>query len=55
MLKTQGYNVSHKLVRQLLQQLGYSLQNNRKTKEGGGEHPDSSDIYVYKKCFHIYK
>ena len=31
----QGFRVSHKLVGRLLAQLGYSLQANRKTREGG--------------------
>lgn len=34
-----GHQVSHEFVSQLLYQLGYSLQANRKTKEGG-THPD---------------
>jgi transposase len=34
-----GHQISHELVSQLLYQLGYSLQANRKTKEGG-THPD---------------
>lgn len=38
-LKQQGYNVSHKLVGQLLKEKGFSLQANRKTYEGKG-HPD---------------
>ncbi len=33
--KEKGYNVSHKLVGKLLKDLGYSLQSNRKTDEGG--------------------
>lgn len=33
-LKTQGYEVSHKLVSGLLHDMGYSLQANRKTLEG---------------------
>jgi transposase len=33
-LKGQGYNVSHTTVGNLLQRLGYSLQLNRKEKEG---------------------
>jgi len=33
--KEKGYNVSHKLVGQVLKDLGYSLQSNRKTDEGG--------------------
>jgi len=35
----QGHQVSHQLVSELLHDLGYSLQANRKTREGG-EHPD---------------
>ncbi len=38
-LREQGHQVSHELVSQLLHELGYSLQANRKTREGG-EHPD---------------
>ncbi len=38
-LKRQGHQVSHQLVSELLHELGYSLQANRKTREGG-EHPD---------------
>jgi hypothetical protein len=38
-LKKQGFIVSHELIRQILKEQEYSLQANRKTKEGG-EHPD---------------
>jgi hypothetical protein len=38
-LTRQGHRVSHQTVRELLQQAGYSLQANRKTREGSG-HPD---------------
>jgi transposase len=38
-LVRQGHQVSHQLVSELLHELGYSLQANRKTREGG-EHPD---------------
>lgn len=38
-LAQQDYHVSHSLVAQLLRDAGYSLQANRKTREGGG-HPD---------------
>jgi len=34
-----GYKVSHEVVRQCLMELGYSLQANKKTKEGGNS-PD---------------
>ena len=34
-----GYKVSHEVVRQCLMELGYSLQANKKTKEGG-DSPD---------------
>ena len=38
-LNRQGHQVSHRLVAELLQELGYSLQANRKTREGAA-HPD---------------
>lgn len=38
-LNRQGHQVSHRLVAELLQDLGYSLQANRKTSEGSA-HPD---------------
>jgi transposase len=38
-LKKQGFNLSHELIRQILKEQEYSLQANRKTKEGG-KHPD---------------
>lgn len=33
-VKERGYNISHKLVGDILKELGYSLQGNRKTDEG---------------------
>jgi len=38
-LALQGYRVSHQAVASLLDELGYSLQGNQKTKEGSA-HPD---------------
>ena len=38
-LRTQGYNVGPTTIRGMLHELGYSLQANRKTREGK-EHPD---------------
>jgi hypothetical protein len=38
-LAEQGFDVSHTLVAQLLREVGYSLQANRKTREGTS-HPD---------------
>ena len=38
-LKRKGHQTSHRMVAEMLQKLGYSLQANRKTKEGTG-HPD---------------
>jgi transposase len=38
-LNRQGHQVSHRLVAELLQELGYSLQANRKSREGAA-HPD---------------
>jgi hypothetical protein len=38
-LKRQGHTISYPVVAELLRELGYSLQANRKSKEGSG-HPD---------------
>ena len=38
-LLERGYHISHESVRQCLKSLGFSLQSNKKTKEGG-HHPD---------------
>ena len=38
-LKDQGYATSHRMVGELLHEMGYSLQANRKTSEGK-QHPD---------------
>ena len=38
-LNDKGYDVSHMVVRRLLRDMGFSLQANSKTKEGG-RHPD---------------
>lgn len=38
-LQQMGHQISYQLVSELLHELGYSLQANRKTREGG-EHPD---------------
>lgn len=45
-LAGQGYQVSHRLVAALLHELGYSLQGNRKTKEGTN-HPDRNAQFEY--------
>jgi hypothetical protein len=41
-----GYKVSHEVVRQCLMELGYSLQANKKTKEGG-DSPDRDAQFEY--------
>src|SRR6266545_3555676 len=38
-LTTQSHPISHEKVAQLLRDMGYSLQSNRKTEEGN-DHPD---------------
>jgi transposase len=38
-LKREGHQISHTVVAALLHEMGYSLQSNRKTKEGA-KHPD---------------
>lgn len=45
-LNRQGHPVSHQTVSELLQSLGYSLQVNRKTREGAG-HPDRNAQFEY--------
>ena len=45
-LKRQGHQVSYQLVSELLHELGYSLQANRKTREGG-DHPDRDAQFEY--------
>ncbi len=45
-LSLRGHRVSHQLVSELLHELGYSLQANRKTREGG-DHPDRDAQFEY--------
>ncbi len=45
-LQTMGHAVSHELVAELLYQAGYSLQGNRKNREGGS-HPDRDAQFRY--------
>ncbi len=45
-LETQGHPVSHQLVAELLVGAGYSLQANRKTREGTN-HPDRDEQFLY--------
>jgi len=45
-LRSQGYAVSHTSIGDLLRKLGYSLQGNRKTLEGG-EHPDRNAQFEF--------
>jgi len=45
-LQRKGHRVSHQLVSELLQALGYSLQANRKTIEGAS-HPDRNAQFEY--------
>ena len=45
-LQAQGHRVSHQLVALLLHDLGYSLQANRKTLEGG-THPDRDAQFAH--------
>ena len=45
-LGNQGYLVSHRLVADLLERLGYSLQANSKTSEGSN-HPDRDSQFRY--------
>ena len=45
-MKAQGDQVSNALVREVLEGLDYSLQGNRKTKEGSS-HPDRDAQFRY--------
>ncbi len=45
-LQARGHRVSHQLVAELLQAAGYSLQANRKTREGG-DHPDRDAQFAH--------
>ena len=48
-LKNMGHKTSHRMVAELLREIGYSLQANRKTAEGSS-HPDRNDQFE-----HIYR
>ncbi len=45
-LNRQGHDISYPVVAELLHELGYSLQSNRKTKEGSS-HPDRNQQFEY--------
>jgi transposase len=45
-LEQKGYTVSHKLIGETLKEIGYSLQGNRKTDEGGS-HVDRDKQFNY--------
>jgi hypothetical protein len=45
-LRSRGHKVSHSLVAELLSDRGYSLQANRKTREGS-DHPDRDAQFEY--------
>jgi transposase len=45
-LRRQGHQISHRIVAELLHELGYSLQANRKTLEGSG-HPDRNAQFAH--------
>jgi hypothetical protein len=45
-LRERGHRIGHNVVADLLRGLGYSLQANRKTREGAN-HPDRNDQFEY--------
>lgn len=45
-LKDMGHKTSHRMVAELLHEMGYSLQSNRKTREGT-DHPDRDSQFRY--------
>lgn len=46
-LLDQGFSVSHQTVANILHELDYSLQANKKTSEGKEDHPDRDDQFRY--------
>ena len=46
-LKSQGYEVSHRIVGKLLKKLGYSLQANKKTLTKTKSHPDRDQQFEH--------
>lgn len=46
-LRAKGHKVSQRTVCDLLDELGYSLQGNRKTKEGLSSHPDRDQQFIH--------
>lgn len=46
-LTAQGHPVSHTVVAELLDEMGYSLQVTQKTKEGRSKHPDRDDQFKH--------
>jgi len=45
-LRARGHQVSHQWVAEALRELGYSLQGNRKTREGS-DHPDRDEQFAH--------
>ena len=45
-LQSLGHRIGHNAVASLLRELGYSLQSNRKTREGSN-HPDRDTLFGY--------
>ena len=46
-LNNNGHSVSHVLVADILQDLGYSLQSNKKSNEGIASHPDRNEQFEF--------
>jgi len=46
-LNLKGHRTSHRMVAELLAEMGYSLQANRKTHEGESQHPDRNAQFEY--------
>lgn len=46
-LTKQGFNLSYQSVANILHELEYSLQANKKTKEGKADHPDRDDQFKF--------
>jgi hypothetical protein len=46
-LKIKGHKTSTRMVHELLLEMRYTMQANRKTKESGSQHPDRNDQFLF--------
>ena len=46
-LVSMGHKTSTRMVHELLVEMRYTMQSNRKTKESGSQHPDRNDQFIF--------